>query len=145
MDIELFVLCDAATEMGGKMNLLGTFDTITSPAMPAVHPHCALALRLRFYRIEEGQHSVRINIADEDGRMVVPGLEGNLMIRFGPQDRSAVANLVLNLNQLKFDKAGEYSINLAMDGRQEKSLPLFVKLREKPATLPPPSKEDSPS
>ena len=136
MNIDVFVLCDAATEMAGKMNILGTFDTITATALPAVHPHCALALRMRFSRIEEGQHNVRINITDEDGHLVIPSLEGNIAIKFGASDQTAVTNLVLNIDRLKFDRAGEYSIDLAIDGRLEKSLPLYLRLREKPA--PPP-------
>ena len=48
-------------------------------------------------RIEDGQHSVRINITDEDGRLVVPSLDGNITIKFGPNDQSAVTNLVLNI------------------------------------------------
>jgi hypothetical protein len=30
MNLELFALCDAATEAGGKLNLLGAFDAIVS-------------------------------------------------------------------------------------------------------------------
>ena len=136
MDIEVFVLCDAATETAGKLNVLGTFDTITTNALPAVHPHCALALRLRFSRVEEGQHRLRINITDADGHLVAPPLDGNIGITFGPPDQSAVANFVVNIDRLKFDKAGLYSIDFAIDGRQEKSLPLLIKLREQPAVPP---------
>ena len=33
MTIQVAVLCDAATEYNGKLNLLGTFDTIYAPAI----------------------------------------------------------------------------------------------------------------
>ncbi len=131
MEIELFVLCDASTESSGKLNILGTFDTITVPSLPAIHPHCSLALRIRFAHIEAGQHSVRINIVNADGRPVVPNLEGNINLRFGPNDQTAVTNLALNIDRIKFDQAGQHSIDLAIDGRQERSLPLFIRLREK--------------
>jgi hypothetical protein len=36
-------------------------------------------------------------------------------------------NFVVNIQQLKFEKPGLYSIDLAMDGRQEASIPLLVK------------------
>ena len=134
MDIEVFVLCDAATEMLGKLNVLGTFDTITAGALPAVHPHCALALRMRFSQVEVGKHSVRINIVDADGRPVLPSLDGGLSVAMGPSEQSAITNLVLNIDRLKFDKAGQYSVDLAIDGREERSLPIFVRLREPPAT-----------
>ena len=132
MDIEVFVLCDAATEMMGKLNILGTFDTITAGALPVVHAHCALALRMRFSQVEAGKHAVRINIVDADGRPVVPSLEGSLAIAFGGAEQTSVTNLVLNIDRLKFDKAGQYSVDVAIDGRQERSLPLFIRLREAP-------------
>lgn len=139
MIVEIFTLCDAATESAGKLNILGTFDTITANAAPVVHPHCTLASRIRFSRVEEGSHKVRINITDADGRLVAPPLEGTLTIRFGANDQTAVTNLVLHIERLKFETAGEYSIDLAVDGRQERSLPLFIRLREQPAPTPPPA------
>jgi len=34
--------------------------------------------------------------------------------------------MVLNINGLKIDRPGRYSVNLAIDNRHEKSLPLTV-------------------
>ena len=48
MNIEVFSLCDAATIEGGKLNMLGAFDTIMAEKVPVVHPQCTIALRLRF-------------------------------------------------------------------------------------------------
>ena len=55
MDIQIAALCDAATDSHGKLNILGTFDTINAGQMPAVHPQCSIALRLVFSKMEEGQ------------------------------------------------------------------------------------------
>lgn len=60
MEVEIFALCDAATDYGGRLNLLGTFEQIRTKQFPAAHPHFAVALRIRFERIEEGDHPVRI-------------------------------------------------------------------------------------
>ena len=133
MDIEIFTLCDAATESAGKLNILGTFDRLISRQLPTVHPHCAIALRVRFDRIEEGDHHVKINLVNDDGQAVFPGLDGNISVKIPPEGQSVCANLILNLNGLKFQKAGEYSIDLAIDGRHEKSLPVFIVLM-KPKT-----------
>ena len=38
MNIQVAVLCDAATEENGKLNLLGAFDTIIAQQIPATHP-----------------------------------------------------------------------------------------------------------
>ena len=130
MDIEIFTLCDAATESAGKLNILGTFDRLISRQLPTVHPHCAIALRVRFDRIEEGDHHVKINLVNDDGQAVFPGLDGNISVKIPPEGQSVCANLILNMNGLKFQKAGEYSIDLAIDGRHEKSLPVFIVLVE---------------
>lgn len=137
MKIEAFVLCDAATDYRGKLNILGTFDTISAAEMPVVWPHCALALRIRFSKIEEGAHRVRISFIDDDGHAVLPLLEGEMKVKFGPASSTTAANLILNMDRLKLDRAGEYSIHLAVDGRQEMSLPLYIKLREGKAASPP--------
>ena len=127
MKVELFVLCDAATDYHGKLNILGTFDAIWAKQIPAVHPQCAVALRVRFSKIEEGEHNVRINIVDEDGKAVVPPLEAGVNIQFRETPLTSIsANMILNLQGLKFHIYGEYSVDLAIDGRHEASLPLYV-------------------
>jgi hypothetical protein len=130
MDIEIFTLCDAATEGGGKLNILGTFDRINAHQLPAVHPHCAVAVRVRFDRVEQGEHHIRIAFVNEDGKPVMPGLDGKIQVSMPPACGSASANLILNINGLKFEQAGAYSIDLSVDGRHEKSLPLYVVLHE---------------
>ena len=55
MQIQLAVLCDAATDYAGKLNILGTFDTLITSQLPAIHPQCSIALRLTFQKQEEGR------------------------------------------------------------------------------------------
>jgi hypothetical protein len=133
MDIEIFALCDAAADYGGKLSLLGTFDQIMVKQFPVAHPHCSIALRVRFDRIEEGDHRVRISIVDEDGKAVSPNVDGSIGVRFPPHFLSVSANMVLGINGIKFEKPGRYSIDLAIDARHEKSLPLnVVQVEQKP-------------
>jgi hypothetical protein len=134
MDVEAFLLCDAATEQRGKLNVLGAFDTIFAKKVPTVHPACAVAARLRFSKVEQGEHAVRISVIDEDGKEVVPKLEGKVSVRVGPaslgggdEANSAVINLILNFQRLKLPEYGEYRVDFAVDGEQKASLPLFVR------------------
>ncbi len=126
MDVEVFALCDAATDTGGKLNILGAFDRINARQFPLVHPHCAIALRVRFDRIEEGKHRVKISLIDADGTSIIPGIDGEIGIKFPEEVQSVCANMVLNMNGLKFERPGQYSIELAIDSRHEKSLPVNV-------------------
>lgn len=129
MKVEMFALCDAATDCGGKLNILGAFDTISAREVPVVHPQCAVALRLRFSQIEQGSHKMRLNFVDEDGNMVISPLDASVQVNFAQSDapRSSSINMVLNIQRLKLEEYGEYAIDLAVDGRQEVSLPLFVR------------------
>jgi len=135
MNVEMFSLCDAATGDGGKLNILGAFDTIWAAEMPLIFPQCAIALRIRFKKIEKGVHRIDVNIVNEDGKHVIPPMEGKLDLEIPPEQKSVSANLILNIQRLKIEKLGEYSIDLAIDGRQEASLPLMV--RERPVHIPP--------
>jgi hypothetical protein len=126
MDIEAFLLCDAATDQGGKLNVLGAFDAIWAGQLPAIHPACAVALRIRFSRIEEGQHPFRIYVIDEDGKEVVPKLEGKISVKVPPQSDSVVVNVIANLQRLKLPGFGKYRIDLAIDSQQKASLPFIL-------------------
>jgi hypothetical protein len=130
MNKEVFVLCDAATETVGKLNILGAFDNIYSRSAPATHPQCAIALRVRFNQIEKGEHKIRVNIVDEDGKLIMPSLDAKINVDFPQNMDSSIANLILNIHGLKIDKFGKYSVDLAIDGRQEASLPLnFIQVK----------------
>ena len=127
MRVEIFTLCDAATtDAAGKLNILGSFDRLNAMEAPVTHPQCALALKLRFERLEEGQKRIRIAFVDSDGASVMPTLDTTTQVQFRPDDSSATASLVLVIQQLKLPRFGEYSIDLAVDDRHEASIPLLV-------------------
>lgn len=134
MKIEILALCDAATDSQGKLNILGAFDHIWSRQTPMIHPFCALALRVRFSRSEQGKHRIRINFIDADGKVVIPTLDGTLNIQCPSYADSTVANLILQVQHLKLEKFGEYSIDITVDGEHHGSLPLFVKQLQAPPT-----------
>ncbi len=126
MNIEAFLLCDAATDQQGKLNVLGAFDTIWTKKLPAIHPACSVVTRIRFAKIEDGNHSVKIQIIDQDGRNIGPKLEGSISVKTAPNLDSSVANLILNIQRLEFKQYGQYRIDLAIDGDVRASLPLRV-------------------
>ena len=130
MRLEVFSLCDAATADTGKLNILGAFDVIWSSKIPAIHPQCAIALRIRFDAIERGEHKISVNFVDIDGKHVLPPANGIIKVNFPNEQSSGSSHLILNIQRLKLEKYGEYSIDLAIDGRSEASLPLFVKKRQ---------------
>ncbi len=75
MNIQVAVLCDAATDDNGKLNLLGAFDTIYARELPAIHPQCAVALRVTFASEDEGKRQLKLNFVDADGHAIMPPIE----------------------------------------------------------------------
>ena len=137
MELELLALCDAATDSMGKLNILGAFDSIVARSVPVVHPQCAVALRIRFSRAEAGEHKVAVNLIDEDGKSIVPSLDATVHIVFrGDEEASVATNMIMNLQRLQLANAGEYSIEVAVDGRHQKSIPLVVRLRKTEPSQP---------
>jgi hypothetical protein len=127
MRVELLALCDAATTHAGKLNMLGVFDTIYAREIPVAHPTCAIAIRLRWERIEANeQHRIRLQFVDEDGHEVMPTWEGAIQVQSLPERSSVATDMTLNLQRIQFNAYGQYAIDLAIDGRLEASLPLYV-------------------
>lgn len=127
MKVELFALCDFAADYGGKLTVVGVFDSIYARQMPAVHAHCCLAVKLRFEKIEEGAKKLRLSIADDDGKPVLPPIELSINVGMPSEARTNAIQVVANIGGMKIDSFGEYSIDLALDGRHEGSIPLFVR------------------
>ena len=127
MNIEAFLLCDAATEQQGKLNVLGAFDTIYAKQLPTIHPACAIALRIRFGISEQGSHPVKILVIDADAKPVGPKMNGNINVKVREGVDSTIANLVLNIQGLKFEKYGTYRIDLTIDNQTITDLPFTVR------------------
>jgi hypothetical protein len=134
MNIQVAVLCDAATEDNGKLNLLGAFDTICTPQLPAIHPQCSIALRVTFFSGDEGKHTLRLSFVDADGRSIMPDFPPIPLEVVLPEDMHfGTRNFIVNIQQLKFENPGLYSIDLMLDDQTQASIPLLVKHNPPPA------------
>jgi len=129
MNVQMAVLCDAATQdSSSKLNILGAFDTIYAPQMPAVHPQCAVALRITFQTGDEGKHSLQLNFMDADGRSIMPNFPPVPLEVVLPEDVHFVTrNFIVNIQQLRFAEVGLYSVDVRIDDRSQAAIPLLVK------------------
>lgn len=126
MEIEIFTLCDFAQDNSGKLTIVGTFDGIHSKQFPVVHSNFSVACRLRFSEKETGQHDMRLRFIDAGGKELFQPITGQMNIPLPINGQYTTINLVFNLNQVKFEKAGRYSFELYIDDEWESGLPLFV-------------------
>jgi hypothetical protein len=127
MNVQIAVLCDAATDTHSKLNLLGAFDAIHTQQLPLVHPACSIALRVTFGSAEEGSRHLRLDFVDADGKPFMPAI--NLPIRVAlPEDAHFVTqNFIFTIQPLRLEKPGLYSIDISLDGHQAANIPLLVK------------------
>lgn len=138
MNVDVFTLCDFATaESGDRMTIVGTFNSIRAREAPVVHPFCALAVIMRFQKIEEGTKKIRVSLIDLDGRPIIPTLDAQLNVRVNPDDSDTSLPLVLVIQQISLPRFGEYWFDLAVDGRREATIPLYVRQVQSPQQMLP--------
>ncbi len=127
MNIQTAVLCDAATDDNGKLNLLGAFDTIYARELPAIHPQCAVALRVTFLAGDEGKRQLKLNFVDADGHAIMPPIEIPVEVALPDDMHFGTRNFIINIQQLKFEAPGLFSMDLSLDGQPQANIPLLVK------------------
>lgn len=129
MNIEIAAICDAATAngIGGRLNILGSFDRVFAPQFPMVIPQCSAAFRIRYQRAEAGEHNLSLVIEDVCGTPVVPPMQSKIPLEQVAQGfDTAAVNMVLNLQRLPIKRADKYIIRLIVDDEELISLPLYA-------------------
>ncbi len=136
MDIQVAVLCDYAADYQGKLCVQGAFDTLFARQFPVVHPACALALRMCLTPEDAGEHKLGIAIVDEDGTPLdkerMP-IVGDLKVALPEGATFLTRNLIMNFQGLRFEKSGNYSVDVTLDGELMARTPLRLVLVQQPA------------
>jgi Family of unknown function (DUF6941) len=128
MNIQVAVLCDAATDdPQGKLNLLGAFDTIFAAQWPAIHPQCAVALRVTFMSGDEGERKLKLNFVNADGKSIMPPIDIPVAVAMPDDAHFVTRNFIVNIQGLKFAEAGLYSVDVRLDDESQATIPLWVK------------------
>ena len=133
MDIQIATLCDFAVDYNGKMVISGTFDALAAKAVPIMHPQCALAMRLCLLPEDSGDHTMTINIIDQDGKPIDPQkmpIKADMPVKIPDEVPFLTRNLVLNFQGLRFPAAGIYSVDITLDGELVMRLPLRIVLMQ---------------
>jgi len=139
MKVEVFTICDyAQADPTGKLHIIGVFDRIFGNIAPATHLTCCIVARLRFDSIEVGLKAITIRFINADGASVMPELRQQFQVQVPPPEQSSTTNLILLIQQLVLPSFGDYSIDLAVDGRLEASYQLSYRQAVLPPTPPSP-------
>ncbi len=135
MEVDLAVVADAANvSQEGKLNILGIFDTIWAPHLPVRHSTLVFVVRFSADFTEQGTHRMEVRLMDADGAQLFKA-EGPLKVTGGVPGRPIRPHIVMGLSGVTFEKPGDYSFEVMLEGRHLRSVPLYVV--EAPSTEPP--------
>ncbi|MDR3404153.1 MAG: hypothetical protein P4L99_16770 [Chthoniobacter sp.] len=124
--VEMFVLCDGATEHDGRLSLLGTYDLVHVSNLPCVLPVATVVLRVRFWPEECRVHTFRIVLTSPDGEPVGSPVEVTATLQPACGERSAACNLIVPFQNVRIEKAGEHTFDFYLDDKIEGRLPICV-------------------
>jgi hypothetical protein len=130
MNIQVAVLCDSATEYQNRLCILGIFDTIRTHQLPATKPQCSIALQILWTKIEEGSHTIKTRFMDDDGNTTLKPVNSSVEVLIPPKSSFVSTNHILNIQQLKFTRTGNYLIVIDIDGKMATEIQLQVLLKE---------------
>jgi len=128
MKVELLCLCDfASVDAGGKLNLLGVFDSIQINETPASHGLAALAGKISFQAEEAGLKKFKIGFYDPERKLVMPPMEAEIEVNPLENESTANAQIVLLISQIRLPSFGKYLIELEIENKLFASTVLHVR------------------
>lgn len=131
MEVRYAFICDCANiSREGKLNVMGILNTIYAPQFPFAHPAMVYVAGIEARKSEAGKHQLKVNIVDADGNDITPPLQGELNI--GPEvPLRSTHNVILNINNLKIQAPGTYSIDLSVDNQHMQSNEMHIVERKR--------------
>ena len=76
---------------------------------------------------DEGDHKLRLNFVDADGRAIMPSVDIPVQVVLPGDSLFGTRNFIVNIQQLKFENPGLYSIDVRLDDQSQTNVPLLVK------------------
>lgn len=125
MEIQDLILADyAAANERGKFTLVGAgFSNIYAKKFPLVHPLMYILVRLKVTKNDIGKSRIEIRIVGEKGAIFKANCDLNVSKDHKEEE---LVPLPIQINNLKFDSAGLYNIEVVVNGEEEKSHRLKV-------------------
>jgi len=115
------LLCDyALTADDGKLSVMGIFSNITFAEIPGSYPRFFVVFVLT---LDSGSHTVRVGITGPDGQPVLPEQP---RVDVQVDTPGADTNLVIDFNNLPFNRTGIFQVQLFLADRLIHSIPLSV-------------------
>jgi hypothetical protein len=115
------VLCDdIRREDNGKFILIGLFEIIGSKSFPVVHPTMFI---MNCWSGGMGVFKQKTRILDHAGKIIAEDGETSFTL----PDMRSKHRVIARFNNLRFDAAGEYAVEVLGNGELKLRYPLVVK------------------
>jgi hypothetical protein len=133
MEVQDLILADyAAANPGGKFTLVGAgFSRIQALKMPCIHPLMFILVRIKVTISDKGRNKIEIRIVGEKGSIFKAdcGLDVS-----GTHPNEEHIPLPIQIVNLKFDQAGDYNIEVRVNGELKASHCLtIIEIKPNPA------------
>jgi hypothetical protein len=127
MYISFALFADAANlSQEGKLNILGVFDAVQVAELPTVHPRTTLVLRLKAEAADAGTHRLALRWMSPDDAELW-STEGEVNVGAPADPAGDVDFPLIAALDLPLDAAGEYSMEIELDGEAAAEIPLYVR------------------
>ena len=127
MRVEYSFLCDYAQDHAGKLTAIGIgIDQMAVGALPWTHPLMYLVAQVKYSAAEAGTKALAVRIVDADGANVVPPIDGEIDFASPLGTPQGAIKLVLQFNNVVFNRLGDYEVQLALGGQEIAALPIAV-------------------
>lgn len=130
VQILIATICDFASDYQGKLCIIGAFDTLcTTREFPVTHPQCSFAMRLCFDPEDQGSSELVIRGLGPEDEDIMPPCKVPVEVSFPPGGPPFLTrNVVLNFQNMKFEKPGLYRFVAERDDEELVSVPMRVVL-----------------
>ncbi len=124
MNLNLAAICDhAMVDQHGKLSLIGIFQNVWVAQFPAMHARLHLVLRVQGARDEVGEHSIKIDFSDPDGKSLIQG-GGSVTFKEPPAGIVDIEASAILTFDLPLPKPGRYQFRITIDDDLETVVPL---------------------
>ena len=117
MQLDFAFICDYADSTSKVVAIGIGFDQIPAPSLPARHPRLCVVARFRAHKTEVGRKQARVVIMDADGSETA-AVQGVLEFTEPISRLETTATLVVNFDNLNFERYGPYSAHVLLDGNE---------------------------
>jgi hypothetical protein len=127
--VEILQVCSHAETLPDRtLNVFGITDTFRSPVFPCVISHLSILFRFRVPGVRKETAKLDFTIVDADGRTIMEQ-KGQIGAEAEDHVTSAVSNMVIRLEQFRFERAGMYEVRAYWNGIEVASTPLNLELQ----------------